>query len=86
MNIDEKGLKRIAENLETIHENIIKINELTGTTKRVNAMRKEIGELGWSSIMSKYHPLNNKNDAARYELFEMYKYVYADMKKKGEVI
>jgi adenosine deaminase len=78
-------LDNIINELQKIEKNLEKTLEITGTTKRVNSMKKEIKELSWNGIYSKYHPEVNIDDPARNELFDMYKYVYELMKQNGEI-
>lgn len=85
MEINDKVFDKMLEELKKIESQLIEINNITGTTQRVNQMKKEISENGWNAICNKYHPDINYKDSACNELFAMYKYVYEDMKNKGEI-
>jgi len=82
---DNNNLNKIIKELKSIESNLEKVLELSGTNQRVREMKKEILELGWNGIYSKYHPEINIHDSARNELFAMYKYVYELMQEKGEI-
>lgn len=83
--MDNEDLKLILGRLENLRDKLIEINNQTGGTSRSSAMRKEILTLGWEFILRKYHPDVNTEDPAAYELFQMYKFIYDDMKKKNEI-
>lgn len=85
MNSEENQFDKMLQKLEKIKKELIHINEVSGTNKRVEAMQQEILKIGWKGILSKYHPDINTTDPASKELFAMYKYVYEDMVAKLKV-
>ena len=83
--MNNEDLKLILSKLENLRDQLIGINEQTGGATRASAMRKEILTLGWEFILNRYHPDVNTEEPAAYELFQMYKFIYEDMKKKNEI-
>lgn len=79
------SLKDIIPILEQVENNLRKVNEMTGATARYNNIKDEILLKGWETCKKLYNPESNKNDPAAVPLFEFYKYVYEDMKRKGEI-
>lgn len=71
--------------LEKVNKNLERVNKLTGATKRAKDMREEIRLKGWEIVERVYNPENNKHDPAAEPLYEFYKFIYEDMKKKGEI-
>ena len=78
-------IKEIQDSLEDILKTIIEINDITGTTQRYNGYRNEILMLGWDNVCQKYHPDNNIDDPANFQVFNFVKFVYTTMKQKGEI-
>ena len=80
-----KSLDDILPTLEKIKENLKKVNDMTGATKRAKDIRDEIKLKGWATIEKIYNPENNKHESASEQLFALYKFIYEDMVKKGEI-
>jgi hypothetical protein len=76
---DDIRLKRALKSLEDVREKLIRVNDQLGYMARFNAMKREIEELGWDGICSRYHPDINVDDPGAYELFQYYKFVYDNM-------
>lgn len=78
---DEVRLKSALNSLEDIRVKLARVNEQLGYMARFNAMKREIEELGWDGICSRYHPDINIEDPAAYELFQFYRFVYDNMNR-----
>ncbi len=50
-----------------------------------NRIQREILEKGWDKILQAYHPDNNYEHPDAFKLFQLYKEIYAEMKKKLNV-
>lgn len=75
----EEQLESILHDLENIRDMLIEVNEQLGCFERYRAIKEEIEQVGWSSILNQYHPDINVDDSAAIELFTLYKYVYETM-------
>jgi hypothetical protein len=82
----ELGLRSISQQtgyilkrLEGIRDTLAKANESTGYLARFNAIKEEIKAIGWSGVCAKYHPDDNTDDPAAYELFALYRFAYDSM-------
>ncbi|TYQ16659.1 UNVERIFIED_CONTAM: hypothetical protein Cloal_3226 [Acetivibrio alkalicellulosi] len=82
MSNKDNSLDSMMGELLRIKNEIINLSKKTGTFERVTKIKEEILENGWQNILQKYHPDINIDDPASNELFQLYKYVYTDMKKK----
>ena len=85
MDNENKKLEEMLNSLLYVQSVLKKIMDITGTSDRVDDMRKEIKTLGWQHIMAKYHPDININDAGAMPLWEMYKLVCEQMKRDGVI-
>jgi hypothetical protein len=79
------SLKNMIPALEKIEENLKKVNDMTGATQRANDIRNEISTRGWDIVSKIRNPEVNQEDPAAVPLWEFYKYIYEDMKRKGEI-
>ena len=80
-----KEIVPMYDQLQEALAKITKVNDILGYAERSNSIRKLIKEHGWDVICKTFHPDNNINDPAAYEMFELCKYLHEDMKRKGEV-
>ncbi len=71
-----EGMNEALTKLMEIRDKLEEINRITGAMARFEAMKKEILEIGWNGILSKYHPDVNIDDPAAFALFEMYRFAY----------
>jgi hypothetical protein len=78
-------LDKILEDLLAYKAKLDAEIESSGAGERYRTIVKQIKEIGWDQLMVFYHPENNYKDPAANELYAFYKFVYEDMKKKGEV-
>jgi hypothetical protein len=86
MDDDElKTLESCTEKLQECAEKLKCVNDMLGYTKRTEDITKEIKLLGWEYCRIKYHPDNNMHDPAALPLFNLYKFVYDNLKAKGEI-
>ncbi len=82
MSGNEDYFEIIMEKLSKVRDELVSINEKTGALKKVVAIREEILKIGWNGIVNRYHPDVNTEDPAANELFNMYKFIYEDMKNR----
>ena len=80
-----ESLDIVLERLDIIKNIIKKVNDSLGFTERCENIRKSIKDNGWDFIRKECHPDNNIDDLASYQLFQLYKYIYDDMRKRGEI-
>ncbi|MCX7746259.1 MAG: hypothetical protein N2645_05135 [Clostridia bacterium] len=85
MDKNNQQLHYIYTELKKVSERLNEACELTGAAQRARDIRKEILEMGWQEVFNTYHPDINHLDPAAKELFAFYRFVYHDMKKKGEI-
>ena len=76
---ETENLNKALHTLEGVREQLIRVNEQLGYMARLQAMKREIEELGWDGICMRYHPDINIDDPAAYELFQFYKFVHDNM-------
>jgi len=53
--------------------------------QKFNAIQSEILNIGWQGILKKYHPDNNLEHPESFKLFQLYKEIYGNMKKRLEI-
>ena len=85
MDNENKKLEDILNGLLYVQSTLKKVMDITGTSDRVDNMKKEIKTLGWQHIMMKYHPDINIDDNGAIPLWDMYKLIYEQMKRNGEI-
>lgn len=79
LHLDRQQTENVIKRLEDIRDKLAVANERLGYMARFNAIKQEIRELGWTGVCTKYHPDINIGDPAAHEVFQLYKFVYANM-------
>lgn len=82
---EKEFLNDLGSYLEEVANSIKKVNDQLGYTKRVEDIEKEIKSLGWDYCRTKYHPDNNIHEPAAMPIYQLYKFVYENLVKKGEI-
>ena len=52
---------------------------------KFNQIQDEILRLGWRGILEIYHPDTNINHPEAFKVFQLYKEIYENMKKRLEI-
>jgi len=86
MEIPDKIFETAVEQLQEILIKLKEVNQLTGAMARYEACKSNIKRYGWDYILTNFHPDVNIKDPAAIPLFEFYKFVYENMKQKGEIL
>ena len=82
--MEENIFEPLIKRLEDTHNVLKALNDDLGYTARYMTIWTNIKSFGWETCRDLYHPDNNIHDDGAVQYYELVKFVYEDMKAKGE--